>query len=67
MGKARLAAALGNATVSGELHKQIGRLAAAGYIVMTIPAKPNSRLQKYRVTREGRLLIEAMNQETDSQ
>jgi DNA-binding PadR family transcriptional regulator len=27
---------------------------AAGLIQMTIPAKPNSRLQKYRLTEKGR-------------
>jgi len=35
------------------LHKQIKRLVAKALIEMTMPDKPNSRLQKYRLTAEG--------------
>jgi ATP-dependent DNA helicase RecG len=55
--KASLAAWLGHQTVSGELHKQIKNLLAADLIEMTLPDKPSSRLQKYRLTAEGRVLL----------
>ena len=29
----------------------------AGLVVMTIPSKPTSRLQKYRLTAKGKILI----------
>ncbi|MCZ2408049.1 MAG: helix-turn-helix domain-containing protein [Burkholderiales bacterium] len=56
-GKASLARNLGHRSVSGELNKQIGRLMEQGLITMTLPDKPQSRLQRYRLTPDGRMLL----------
>ena len=59
-GKAALSQALGHRSVSGELHKQIRRLLDLGLIAMTIPEKPQSRLQRYRLTPQGQALLAAL-------
>ena len=56
-GKAQMARSLGHQTVSGELHKQVKRLQEQHLIEMTLPNKPNSRLQKYRLTPSGLALL----------
>jgi len=55
-----LAQYLGHKTVSGELHKQIKRLLELQLIEMTVPDKPNSRLQKYWLTENGQYLINSL-------
>lgn len=53
LGKAEIAARLGQKGAGGQLHKVIRELVGQGFIMYTIPDKPNSRLQKYRLTAVG--------------
>ena len=66
MGKATLAAALRHKTVSGELNKQVRRLVDLNYLAMSIPEKPQSRLQKYRLTPAGAALVASVQNEVAS-
>ncbi len=51
---AEIAEFLGHKQLSGNIRKALPRLREAGLIEYTIPDKPKSRLQKYRLTEKGR-------------
>ncbi len=59
LGKAAIAGALGQRQPSGPLHATIRRLVDAGALELTIPGKPNSRLQRYRITPTGKARLAA--------
>ena len=54
MAKSAISTGLGQNTVSGQLNKMIRSLVDSELIEYTIPEKPNSRLQKYRLTENGK-------------
>jgi len=64
LGNAALAEKLGHKTVSGELNKQVRRLVAKGLLEPTLPDKPTSRLQQYRLSKAGRHLFQEIASQT---
>ena len=60
--KADLSRNLGQKEVSGQLNKVVRQLLAEGMIEYTVPDKPRSRLQKYRVTAKGMDAVAKLNQ-----
>jgi len=53
LAKSEISSRLGQKRVSGQLNNVIRVLLAENLIELTMPDKPNSRLQKYRLTKKG--------------
>ena len=58
LSKSAVAGRLGHQSVSAGLNRAIRRLLQDGLVAYTVPDKPNSRLQKYRITRAGQSVLE---------
>lgn len=64
LGKSAIATALGQRQPSGPLHVTIRRLVEEGVLALTLPDKPSSRLQKYRLTPAGKARLAAKTRGT---
>ena len=58
LSRSALAEGLGHRSVSAGLNRVIHRLLKGGRAEYTVPDKPNSRLQKYRITPAGHAALE---------
>jgi len=65
LGKAEISAYLRQKEVSGQLNKVIHALIGRGLIEYTLPGKPSSRLQKYRLTAEGEKTLKDLGGEDE--
>lgn len=62
LSKAQISSRLGHKEISGQLNKVMRLLLAEDNIEYTLPNKPSSRLQKYRLTAKGHSLLPVLHQ-----
>jgi len=58
LGRSALLKELGYSQRTGNFKKALDKLLGAGWIELTLPDKPKSRLQKYRLAEKGRRMTE---------
>lgn len=63
MQKSELSRNLGQRAISEPLNKVVRTLLADQMIEYTLPDKPNSRLQKYRLTHKGKTALTSLKSE----
>ena len=56
----------GYASRTGNFKRSMDKLLQSELLSMTIPEKPTSRLQQYRLTQKGRALLEQLTKEEES-
>ena len=66
LGKKEIAERLGKARPTRYLNDLVRKMVVAGLLEFTIPDKPNSRLQKYRLTDKGQKYITKPVKEADA-
>jgi ATP-dependent DNA helicase RecG len=62
VGKKEMAKRLGKPKPTRYLNDLVRKMVANGLIEFTIPDKPTSRLQKYRLTHKGRAWLDAIQE-----
>jgi DNA-binding PadR family transcriptional regulator len=58
LSKSDISRKFGRTKPNRSLNELVRKLRQAGFVEYTIPAKPNSRLQKYRCTAKGEILLQ---------
>ncbi|MDW7694043.1 hypothetical protein R9C00_04760 [Flammeovirgaceae bacterium SG7u.111] len=57
-----ISTAFGQKSISGQLYSVINKLRENGLIEWTIPSKPKSSKQKYRVTQKGKAFYQLVKE-----